>query len=222
MSDVRAGLEKVMRATLADQAAHGTWTYAAVRPEPVPASWKPGQKVRADCSKGVQFLCRWTPGCPDPMGNHWADWGNSTTICMNLQHLAVPSELFVGDLVTFGPDGDDHAAMVLERGTDPLLWSDGHQGAPNTYRLSQDRRVHQLLRLPVPTYVPTPEDKLRARTGWFAWAAWWLGEGDWKHYGRENPKVRPDVPVDVPHDYWERMGKFLAGRRKPNRPTTRP
>jgi len=211
----RQKLKDLMNATLADERAHHDWTYAAVRPMPVPGSWRPGQAVRGDCSKGVVFLCRWA-GVPDPMGQGYGPYGNSQTLWLKLQHLASAVELDVGDIVTFGQDGNDHAAMVLEPGTDPLLWSFGHQGAPNSYRLSADPRVKQFLRNPIPVYVPTRADRLRARTGWFAWMAWALGEGDWKGYGKANRKVRPDVTKRIPLSWWRRRARYLLNRKKGN------
>jgi hypothetical protein len=215
--DLRAELERVMRATLADEAAAHDWTYQAVRPMPVPTSWKAGQHVRADCSKGVQFLARWA-GAPDPMKNDFSDWGNSTTLTVVLPHLSSPGELRVGDVVTFGPDGNDHAAMVLEAGADPLLWSHGHPGAPNAYRLSQDGREKHFLRLNVPD-VPPDVAKLRAETGFYAWTAWRLGEGDWRRYGKAAKGVRPNVPRAIPASWWARYLRFLKNRKRPNAAT---
>lgn len=221
MTDVRAALETLMNETLADEASVGDWTYAAVRPLPNPPKpWHAGLRVVGDCSKGVQWLCWWTPGAPDPMGNDFADWGNSQTIWVHLQDLDSPSDLLVGDVVTFGADGDDHAAMVLKVGADPTLWSFGEQGAPNAYLLSQDGRLAQYLRLPV-VYVPTPQDKLRAKTGWFSWVAWRLGEGDWKNYGTTDAAVRPAVPRLIPLSWWRRYANFLRNRKKGNPPTTK-
>ncbi len=208
----RQRLREYMLATLADEHAHHDWHYRAVRPMPVPAAWHPLQTVRGDCSKGVQYLCHWADA-PDPMGNGFSSYGNSQTIWLKLQHLAHRSELQVGDPVTFGPWGSEHAAMVLEPGDDPLVWGFGHEGAPSTTRLSWDRRPQQYLRLPV-VYVPTPEDKLRARTTWFAWVAWRLGEGDWRHYGPANALVRPNVPKRIPAEWWLRFAQFLADRKK--------
>lgn len=213
--DYRKAIAALMNATVADEHAHGDWTYRAVRPMWVPPSWKPGQHVEGDCSKGVQFLSRWV-GLPDPMGEGYGPYGNSQTLWSRLQHLDNASELLVGDVVTFGPDGADHAARVLEPGADPLLWSFGHQGAPNTYRLSTDHRAHQFLRVPMPTYIPTPADRLRAKTGWFAWVAWKLGEGDWKGHGKANRKVRPNVPRLVPLSWWKRYAAFLKNRKHAN------
>lgn len=217
MTDKRAELEKLMRATLADEAAHHTWHYHAVRPMPVPESWRAGNIVYGDCSKGVQYLCHWV-GVPDPMGAGYGPYGNSQTLCLRLQHLDHARDLEVGDIVTFGVNGDEHAAMVLEAGSDPLLWSFGHEGAPNTYLLSQDRRTQQYLRNPIPDYIPTPQDKLRAKAGWWAWVAWKLGEGDWRHYGLANKSVRPNVPKRIPLAWWRNYVVFLARRKQANKP----
>lgn len=222
-TDVRAGLGMTMRATLADEAAHGNWRYAAIRPEAMTGSrghYPAGEHVDSDCSKSVQRICFWTPGAPDPMKNGWGAYGNSSTICSVLAHLDLPSELLVGDPVTFGVNGDEHAAMCLESGADPLLWSDGHQGAPNTYRLSWDTREHQLLRLPVVIYHPTPQDQLRAKTGYWSWMQWKLGEGSWSHYAPSDTTVRPNVPDSIPDAWWKQRAKFLANRKKPNKPSS--
>lgn len=215
MPDIRNQLEALMKATLADEVAHRDWTYEAIRPMPVPATWHPGQHVVGDCSKGVQYLCKWA-GAPDPMHNNFGVYGNSQTLWLCLQHLDNPNQLQIGDIVTFGFHGDEHATMVLQPSDDPILWSFGHQGAPNTYHLSYDRRPSQYLGIPLPAYIPTPIEKLKAMTGWFAWVAWRLGEGDWKPYGKTNTKVRPNVPVLIPVEWWKALSQFLLNRKKGN------
>jgi hypothetical protein len=227
--DVRAQMQRVMRSTLEDEAEHGTWGYHAVRPcyMPTPARvWQPRTKVKGDCSKGCQFISYWSPPAPDPMGQGWGPFGNSQTLWLRCQHLDSPWQLKVGDFVTFGRDGHDHAACVLEAGVDPLMWGFGHQGAPNTTRLSWDRRAKQYLRNPLPDYVPTPEDRLRARTGWFAWMAWYgtsdsrpFGEGDWRHHKARDPRVRPNVPRVIPAGWWVRRARFLLRRNQANHAT---
>lgn len=219
---IRAALQATMQATLADNAAHHNWRYLAVRPEAMTGSrghYPAGEHIDSDCSKYVQRVCFWTPGAPDPMKNGWGAYGNSSTICSVLEHLARPTDLLPGDPVTFGPNGDEHAAICLEPGPDPLLASDGHEGAPNTYRLSWDRREHQLLRLPVVDYTPTEDEALRAQTGYWAWMQWKLGEGSWRHRKPADPAVRPDVPKTIPPAWWAQRKAFLAARRKPNQPT---
>lgn len=222
--DLRAELARVARETVADEQAKSSWSYWPVRPEAMPTTqrtWFPGLVVKADCSKGVQFLCWFVPGVPDPMKSGWSAYGNSQTLWLVLQHLPSARDLLVGDFVTFGRDGEEHAVMVIEapspaNGWDALVWSHGHPGAPNTYRLSQDRREQQYLRNPIPSYVPTPLDKAKARTGWFSWVAWKLGEGDYAAYGPSNPKARPNVPKRIPASWWTRYAKFLARRKRPN------
>lgn len=228
--DYRAELEALMQATLADEAAHHDWTYVEVRPLLMPTptrKWATGTKVRGDCSKGVQYLCWWTPGVPDPMRQDWNGYGNSQTLWLRLQHYGDKLELKVGDVVTFGVDGQEHAAMVIEapsaaNGYDPLVWSFGHEGAPNTYRLSQDTRPQQYLHNPLPAYVPTSLDKAKARTGWFAWVAWRLGEGDYRDFGKANPTARPNVPKRIPASWWVRYAKFLARRNGSDKPKSAP
>src|SRR5258708_1754366 len=122
--------------------------------------------------------------------------------------------LELGDVVTFGRHGDQHAAMVLKPGEDPLLWSFGHQGAPDSYRLSEDGRECQLLKLPAAPYQPSTADKLRAETGYWAWVQRRLGEADWAGYGKTNAEVRPSVPRVIPAGWWVALTRFLLARRK--------
>jgi hypothetical protein len=221
--DIRAEMHDVMIATLADEAAHHDWTYRPIRPCNMPTAHRvfvPGHAVVGDCSKGCQFIPWWSPGAPDPMGMNWGSFGNSQTLWMNCQHLAHPSELRVGDFATMGRDGSDHAVCIIEAGADPRAWSFGHQGAPNSYPLSYDRRPQQWLRFRLPDYVPTAADKLRARTDWFSWMAWYQGEGDWSKYGPQNPTVRPNVPKVIPPSWWRRRLRFLAARHHGDKPTT--
>lgn len=217
--DYRARLKKLMNDTVADEAKMHDWTYHAVRPMYVPPAWEPGQRIVGDCSKGVQYLCRWA-GCADPMGMNYGPYGNSSTLWAHLQHLKMRTDLQIGDIVTFGPSGSEHAAMVLVPGTDPLVWSFGHQGAPDTYHLSVDKRQQQFLRNPLPVYIPTPQDKLKVETGYWAWVAWKLGEGDWAKYGAANKSVRPNVPNVIPTSWWYRFALFLKNRESGNKPTT--
>ncbi len=215
--DYRKRLQSLMLETLADEAAHHDWTYWATRPRAMPARpWHTNQRITGDCSKGVQFLCWWAESPHDPMGMHYGAYGNSATMAAHLTHLSSASQLLIGDIVTFGNWGSSHAAMVLVRGADPLLWSFGHQGAPNQYRLSQDRRVHQYLRNPIEAYLPTTADRLRAKTGYWSWLQWRLGEGYWSHYPPLVKTVRPDVPALIPAAWWRNFRRFLANRQQGN------
>jgi murein DD-endopeptidase MepM/ murein hydrolase activator NlpD len=75
-----------------------------------------------------------------------------------------------------------------------------------------------------PVRPETVEDKLRLRSGFGPWRSWLLGRGEWRRYGRRNPRVRPDVPAKIPRAWWRRvvMGTrpapsvpSLAGRNAP-------
>ena len=222
---VRDDLAATMRASLADQAAHRSWDYRAIRPLPLygkrGAGYPPGDKD-SDCSWGVRLNCWWTKEAPDPMGSNFVGPGNSSTMCLRLTHLNHPSELLVGDIVTVGFGGYEHACQVLEAGDDPLVWSDGHQGAPDTYRLSWDRRwPKQYLRLPVPAPPKTPKEKLRAKTGYWAWMQWTFGEGAWKKYKPSDKTVRPTVPRLIPPKWWKARLRYYLARKRGNKSTTK-
>lgn len=218
-SPVRDKLVQLMHDTVNDEERNHTWTYRAVRPMRVPRVWYPGNHVIGDCSKGCQYLCRWADA-PDPMGNGWNDWGNSSTIWATLEH-AHEWEAEPGDIFTFGySTGEKHAAMVYQKGSDPLLWNFGAQWQPALRRLSAEKAAHRgmtvtLCKLPVAPPVPTPEDILRERTTFYAWVAWRLGEGPWKRHGKLNKAVRPNVPWRIPLSWWRRYAVFLRNRNKP-------
>jgi len=112
------------------------WNYREVRPLTMPPKLVHG--VNADCSFGVKVLCDWA-GVPDPTGGNYDGYGNSTSIFHHLAHVPL-ADARTGDILLFGPEGSWHAAMVLEPGKDPMLWSHGHQGSPNLYPLSADAR----------------------------------------------------------------------------------
>lgn len=124
------------------------WNYREVRPLPLPPKLSHG--VNADCSFGIKILCDWA-GIKDPTGDSYDGYGNSVSIYHALQKLAgldnstaptakALTAAQVGDILLFGPNGAWHATMVYKAGADPLLWSHGHQGAPNIYPLSADNR----------------------------------------------------------------------------------
>jgi len=113
------------------------WIYEETRPLAIPPLLAHG--VVADCSFGVTVLCAWA-GLPDPTGGDYDGWGNSTSIFHHLPHVPLARGK-AGDILLFGVHGADHATMIYARRADPLLWSFGHQGAPNLYPLSADRRT---------------------------------------------------------------------------------
>jgi GH24 family phage-related lysozyme (muramidase) len=62
------------------------------------------------------------------------------------------------------------------------------------------------------TKVQKAEKALRAKTGYYAWLAWYLHEGAWKSYVVHATVVRPHVPKNVPSSWWRRERAFVAGR----------
>jgi hypothetical protein len=46
----------------------------------------------------------------------------------------------VGDIGVVGVNGSEHMFCIMEPGPNPLVWSDGHQGAPDSYRVLDDTR----------------------------------------------------------------------------------
>lgn len=223
LAPARTKLVDLMEATARDQELRGLWTYLAVRPQYIPATWKTGQRVITDCSDGCRMLCRWA-GVDDPAGNGYAPFGNSSSIWAHLPHHDL-DESEPGDIFTFGYyAGEKHACMALDAGDNPRVWNMGRPGQPQIRRLSDEIAAHRgmtvtLCKLPIAKPKPTPQDKLRALTGFYAWLSWALGEGHWKAYGKGNATVRPDVPKPVPLQWWKRRAQFWANRKKGNKAT---
>ncbi len=220
----RQRLVELMGATVADQTHHSNWRYRAVRPQAIPPHYIPAGYVEADCSDGCRDLCRWA-NIPDPAGNVYAPYGNSSSIWAHLPHISL-SEADPGDIVTFGYRyGEKHAAMLWERtGTgayDWTVWNHGRPGQPQKRTLMQEVQAHAGMsvtccRIPVVDPPPTPQDRLRAMTGFYAWVAWRLGEGPWRKHKPRDPEVRPNVPAIVSPAWWVRLQQFLLNRKKAN------
>jgi hypothetical protein len=91
--------------------------------------------ITMDCSETVTLICRLSH-LRDPNGMEYDGYGNSHEMWRHLRHYSNPSEAFVGGIVVFGPEGDDHVAMVRHPGTDPMLFSHGGEPGPNLIRYS--------------------------------------------------------------------------------------
>lgn len=68
-------------------------------------------------------------------------------------------------------------------------------------------------------YIATKGWEIEKRPGrpkwFFRWLAWKLGEGPFKKYGPENPRVRPSgVPKKIPPHVWVFWRQFMAARKK--------
>lgn len=114
---------------------HDDWVYDEVRPLKV--AW-PGyqgvKKVVGDCGWFVK-CCYWRAGAKDPMNTDFGPYGNTVTLFENGKEIIL-RQIHVGDVVTFGPGGETHAALVVETGMNPLLASFGAPGTPQLIRLN--------------------------------------------------------------------------------------
>lgn len=210
--------------TVADQKRLGLDRYAAVRPQTIPSLWSPGQRLTLDCSDYCRFICR-NAGIPDPAGNSYEPFGNSSSIWLHLHHIPIV-EAQPADIVTFGyVTGEHHASILYSFDPRRGQWQVGNfgaQGQPIIDWLAQEISYHAgmtvtVCRVEVKDPPPTAADRLRAMTGFYAWVAWRLGEGPWRHYIPRTPSVRPDVPALIPLAWWVRFKQFEANRHKPDR-----
>lgn len=64
---------------------------------------------------------------------------------------------------------------------------------------------------PKPVAKPVAPAVLRARTGYWSWLGWRLGQAAWKPYGKTNPHVRPRVPRAVPAAWWRQAVVHVKG-----------
>lgn len=94
-----------------------------------------GWKTTMDCSEFVTIVCKWA-GLHDPNGLHYDGYGNSETMYDYRPHYTNPSWAHVGAIVAFGPNGADHAALVMIPSKDPTLCSHGSGKGPIAVKLS--------------------------------------------------------------------------------------
>jgi hypothetical protein len=124
MTDARAELVRLARQAVANNA---RWRYGQVRP--IPLGLPTHYPLTTDCS-GACILLYHSAGCQDPSGHGFSGQGWSGDFYVHGAHIDVAQAL-EGDLVTFGPGGDEHAAMVVEPGANPLCFSHGQAGDPH-------------------------------------------------------------------------------------------
>lgn len=214
MNPTRMRLASLMDATVKNRA---NWHYAQFRPCGVHTTFEQAETgtVWADCSAGTAILAR-LAGAPNPLHSGGFDgYGNTGSSWAHLGHISV-TEVSVGDVVIYGqgPDGTHHMSMIREASPDPLLWSNGWEGAPELIRFSTQNE-HQggyatfcRLMPPDPTSPPLPKVD-----PFWAWLRWWLGEGEFKDHRRDAALRPADAPKVIPAAWWNRARKFLAARK---------
>lgn len=91
-----------------------------------------------DCSAFVTLMCQWSKA-PDPNGYGFNGYGNSDSIDVQLNTIAL-NQTWRGDLVVYGTEGaTQHVAMLLQGGTkftDPQVVSHGDSHGPTQWSIS--------------------------------------------------------------------------------------
>lgn len=93
--------------------------------------------VSMDCS---EYACTMfhMAGFRDPCGRGFDGIGNTDSMLATLPHYSDPAEAFPGALVVWGNVPSHHVAVVLERGSNPLLASHGREAGPVAVRLHDE------------------------------------------------------------------------------------
>lgn len=138
---------------------HAHFTYDEIRPMHLRKTWP----WVGDCSTFVTWLF-WSVGAPDPNKANYDGWGNTQTLYANGTkiHLA---DVQPGDVVVYAADkplSQQHTAIIVAGGADPLTVSMGQQGDPSFVHVSQDGRTPFYVRFlpldpkPTPPKPPAP------------------------------------------------------------------
>jgi hypothetical protein len=104
--------------------------------------FKRGNVWEPDCARAVNWCMRHVDGIKAPKGS-WLL--NSTGLTNALPHLSHAYDMSIGDIVTFGYDGDQHAASVYKKTADPnnpVLYTHGYKYSPNDYSLLTEIQAH--------------------------------------------------------------------------------
>jgi hypothetical protein len=126
---------QIVRLALVGVKNHDDWEYEEVRPLVV--AW-PGylsvKKVIGDCGWFVKCVF-WRAGASDPMDTNYGPDGNSESLWQHARHIE-QKQIHKGDVVTFGPGGETHAAIIVTVAEDPVCASFGRPGAPELVTVS--------------------------------------------------------------------------------------
>ena len=135
VNDLRAALVSNLKWSVKNKARFG---YVEARPmvlapyRAIPAGFA------CDCSTFVTLMCEWSKA-PDPNGYGFNGYGNSDSIDVQLNTIAL-NQTWRGDLVVYGAEGaTQHVAMLLQGGikfTDPQVVSHGDRHGPTQMSVS--------------------------------------------------------------------------------------
>lgn len=116
------------------------WHYRQIRPFP----YNTTGAIFTDCS-GFVGWCFKQAGAPDPYQRQHKGIGNTETLISLGKLLKVPRlQVRPGDVVVYSADrpvGEQHTAVIVKGGKDPLTVSMGQEGDPHYVYVSQDGRV---------------------------------------------------------------------------------
>lgn len=94
----------------------------------------------ADCSATSTMLWR-AAGLPDPNGRRYDGYGYTGTIRSHVPQIKL-SQARPGDLIVYGPGTGAHMVVVMQGGSDPIVWSHGQESGPRLYRHSVQIATH--------------------------------------------------------------------------------
>ena len=135
INDTRAALVSNLKWAVKNKTRFG---YVEKRPMVLPPYRAIPAGFACDCSTFVTLMCEWSQA-PDPNGYGFNDYGNSDSIDVQLNTIAL-NQTWRGDLVVYGTEGaTQHVAMLLQGGTkftDPQVVSHGDSNGPTQMSIS--------------------------------------------------------------------------------------
>jgi hypothetical protein len=116
--------------------------------------------INIDCS-GFVGWCFKQAGAMDPYRRQHIGIGNTETLIANGKKLIIPRlQVKPGDVVVYSVDrpvGEQHTAIVIKGGKDPITVSMGKEGDPSFCAVSQDGRKPTFYRFPtIQSWPATP------------------------------------------------------------------
>jgi hypothetical protein len=93
-----------------------------------------------DCSQFVSLCYKWG-GAPNPNGSDWN--GYTGTLISGGKQLLSGTQTKPGDYVIFGGGTGNHAAVIVQPGSNPDIVSHGSNGGPRATTVSAEQAVQQ-------------------------------------------------------------------------------